>query len=359
MRTLWPPIGVIESRLQPGKNDVLHLPALQLEQEPGTAAPAEMPAFIRDKVNKRVAARQANFDPQPAAGKIMRFDGADDESAPLCVLLDREGKPGIWHGWIAAAETDYATNRDVLLEPQDEPFDPVAGMVQTWNPVEVDAGKAARVLAQLGGARMDAIREVARGECEGGGDAKPGFVAPLAARSSSKVLAGTRISDSGDIRDSYQSLYRAAAYRLQQVHQTTAKVVPFPAKQPWRNAGWAIAASIVLAQSIVIANLWHGGQDSSVNARMEQVSEYRSTPVPQAAYIYVEVYFKPDAKEIDIRKLLTRLNATIVDGPGQFGQWRLKMKAAGVEAKTLKESGLVDSVKVEDDKSNYAGTRGQ
>ena len=46
------------------------------------------------------------------------------------------------------------------------------------------------------------------------------------------------------------------------------------------------------------------------------------------------------------RELLTKLNATIVDGPGEFGQYRIGIKSGSeLEAKkAIQNSGLVDEV---------------
>lgn len=353
MRNLWPPICVIESRLIPGKAGIEHFPDLPEQNSDTDTAPAEMPAFIQDKVRKRIASQAANFDPQPAAGKIVRFDGDNTEAVPMCVLLDQERKPGIWQGWIVASETDYASDKDVLLEPLDEPFDPIASMVQTWNPVEVDASKSARVLAQLSLDRMAAIREVAASECESAGEAKAGFVAPLKTKAGRTVLVGTCIKALGDLRNEYQSLYRAAAKRLQECHQTIAEVIPYPAKKQNRDVWkWAMAASVLLAQSIIIANLLRDHLVAQVSKEMEQASEYRAVVIPEDGYVYVDVYFKPDARVIDIQKLLTKLDAVIIDGPGEFGQWRVKIRSVDSALKTLKESSTVESMKLVDGPGN-------
>ena len=37
----------------------------------------------------------------------------------------------VWSGWMVSPKTEYAPNRDVLLEPNEELFDPIAAMVQT------------------------------------------------------------------------------------------------------------------------------------------------------------------------------------------------------------------------------------
>jgi len=347
MRSLWPSIEVIASKLQADTTAPLHFPDREEHAEDLSVDNDEIPVFLRDKIRQRVSSRMAQFDKFPKAGQIWRFDGKQDTAAPLSVLLDQAQDEHYWHGWLAAAETDYATDRDVLLEPQDEPFDPLAGMVQTWNTVTVDIRQGNRVLAQLANHRLAAIREVAAGQCESGGGARPGFVAPLKTNSGATVLAGTRIHHPADTRHRYQTLYRTAAQTLVP-QQATAKIIPLPSRQRvWRNVGWSIAASILLVQAAVIANLMRSQPDTSVEEQINQASEYRAVPQAPVSYSYLEVYFKPDAREVEIRKLLTRLNASIADGPGEFGQYRVKVKAGAVQdaISKIQASGLVDSVR--------------
>lgn len=346
MRSLWPPIEVIASNLQTGSEPALHFPASteSVSDAQVDAIALEMSAFIRDKVRQRLASRAAQFDTQPKAGQIWRFDGKPDELAPLCVLIDQGLGNHHWLGWIAASETDYASNKDVLLEPQDEPFDPLGAMVQTWNPVEVDVRKAARVLAQLGPHRLEAIREVAGGKSEEGGGARAGFVAPLKTQAGVNVLSGTRITHADDPRRQYQSLYRTAARTLEQQLGTN-KVVPLPQRSDLvRKIGWAIAASVMLAQGAIITNMLQGQPGKP--GLGEEAEAYRSSPVLASDEAILEVFFKPDAKAVDIRKLLTRLNANIVAGPGEFGEYRVRVKLVDrqVAADGMKASGLVDSV---------------
>lgn len=344
MRSLWPSIEVIASKLQAENVVPLHFPDREVHAEDLSAGDDEMPAFLRDKIRQRVSSRMAQFASQPQAGQIWRFDGTEESAAPLCVLLNSPQDEHSWQGWLVASETDYATDSDVLLEPQDEPFDPLAGMVQTWNPVTVDIRLGSRVLAQLAEHRLAAIREVAAGQCESGGGARPGFVAPLKTNSGATVLAGTRIHHPADTRHRYQTLYRTATQTLMP-QPVSAKVIQLPSSR-WRNIGWSIAASILLVQAAVIANLMRSQPGTSIEEQINNASEYRAVPQAPFSYSYLEVYFKPDAREVEIRKLLTRLNASIADGPGAFGQYRIKVKA-GTEQEVISKiraSGLVDSV---------------
>jgi hypothetical protein len=286
LRHLWPSIEVIKSNLQTEANQPQQFPEQEdVAHDSATSANVEMPVFIRERIRKRLASREAKFDTQPKSGQIWRFDHKQENISILCVLLDKQRNEYRWLGWLAAAETDYATHLDVLLEPQDEPFDPLAGMVQTWNPVSVDIREGSRVLAQLADHRLEAIREVASGKCDEGGGARPGFIAPLKTHSGATVLSGTRITHPEDPRHDYQKLYRAAAQPLDQ-------------------------------------------------------------PELSANYTYLEVCFKPDTREIDIRKLLILLNASIVDGPSEFGQYRVKIKAGSEQStvQAIRESSLADSV---------------
>jgi hypothetical protein len=350
MRSLWPSIEAIQSNLQAAAITPLHFPDKDdiAAVEHADTTCDDMPAFLRDKIRKRVSSRMAQFDTQPGAGQIWRFDGKQDNAAPLCVLLDHPQDEYCWQGWLAAAETDYATDRDVLLEPRDEPFDPLAGMVQTWNRVTVDIRKGSLVLAQLDEHRLAAIREVANGQCESGGGARPGFIAPLKTNCGATVLAGTRITHPEDPRRRYQSLYRTAALDQIQVQQG-AKIIPLPGRPPvWRNVGWSLAASVLLAQAVIIANLMRSQPEKGIDGKINQEQEYGVMPQVQAGFAYLDVYFKADIKEVDIRKLLTRLNASIADGPGEFGQYRVKVEAGSEHdaISRMQASGLVDSVVV-------------
>lgn len=349
MKKLWPSIEVIETNLFSGTDAPVAF-SDQIDDASAGAIP-EMPSFLRHKIRQRVSSREGQFDTKPKPGQVWRFDGTPQSCSPLCVLINRPEGNNLWQGYIVAPETDYASDKDVLLEPKDEPFDPLAGMVQTWNPITVDVRQGSRVLAQFGESRLNAIREITQGQCENSGGARPGFIAPLKTSSGATILAGTRITHPDDPRQRYQTLYRKAAQRLDALLQAEkrqpANVISFPNRQRvWRNVGWSLAASIVLAQAALIANLMRSQPGASVEEQINRATEYRATPQPPLNYAYLDVYFKPDAKEVDIRKSLTKLSATIVDGPGEFGQYRVKIKAGTEQAtmEALKGSGVVDAV---------------
>lgn len=349
MRNLWPSIEVIESNLQSGAEPLLHFPEREDAANQSEGEPEELPAFLRDKIRQRVASRAAQFDHEPKAGQVWRFDRDHERLPLLCVLLDQPQAGQFWSGWLAAAEIDYATDRDVLLEPEDEPFDPVAGMIQTWNPVSVDIRKGSRVLAQLTMRKLEAIREVAEGKFTSISLARPGSVVPIQTLSGRTVLTGTRIENVDDPRRRYQEIYRNAAEML--VNELRlGKVVTLRSSRPkiGRYVGWSLAASVMLAQAAMIASLMRSQQEAAMPETDQNngALEYRSTPSAPVQYAFLDVYFKPDTREIDIRKLLVRLDAAIDEGPGEFGQYRIRVRGADKEAAAdaFRKSGLTDAV---------------
>jgi hypothetical protein len=349
MRNLWPSIDVIESNLFGSNNETLAYATQPTDSNENSSA--EIPSFLLDKIEKRVASRAAHFDLIPKSGQVWRFDGAAQSLSPLCVLLDSLQENNLWQGYIVAPETDYASEQDVLLEPQDEPFDPLAGMVQTWNIIVVDVSQGSRVLALLDALRLDAIREVAQSQFDQAGSAHPGFVAPIKTNSGAIVLTGTRISHQDDPRRRYQELYRRAAQRLNPAYQAEAhqetNVISLPTRHSlWQTVGWSLAASVILAQAVIIANQMRTQPDKTIQEQMNNASEYRGVEPSRTSDAYLDVIFKPDTKEIEISKLLTRIHASIVDGPGEFGQYRIKINS-GTELQTIQvinESHLADSV---------------
>lgn len=182
-----------------------------------------MPPKLRALIRRRVAARNAAFDPIPQAGQIVRIDavrGPDglletiDLPQPLAVLLaEPTAIDRVWSGWLVATETDYAGPDDVLLGPEDEPCDPLARTIQTWNPVRVYLPSVSRVLAQLTPERLAAVRALAATRtaptASAADPARPGRVVSRQAGSYS-VLTGAPLGDDDDPRRAYRNLYARA-----------------------------------------------------------------------------------------------------------------------------------------------------
>lgn len=181
-----------------------------------------MPTKLRALIHRRVAARNAAFDPIPQAGQIVRIDavrGPDgpletiDLPHPLAVLLSESTTSDqIWSGWLVTTETDYAGPDDMLLGTEDEPCDPLARMVQTWNPIRVYLPSTSRVLAQLKPERLAAVRALAATPTEpmesANDPAQPGRVVSRHV-GSYQILTGSPLGDD-DPRHEYRNLYAKA-----------------------------------------------------------------------------------------------------------------------------------------------------
>ena len=65
---------------------------------------------------------------------------------------------------------------------------------------------------------------------------------------------------------------------------------------------------------------------------------------------YLKVNFKSDAREADIRLLLVEVNGSLAAGPGQLGDYYVRVPAPQLAAVTekLKASGIVDGVALVD-----------
>lgn len=204
--------------------------AFQAEIPAGVHVSAEtatiaMPGFLKDLVQRRVAARQARFSPKPKPGQIWRIEAPTgpagtrlwDLARPLAVLIAAPtGRARIWCGWLVSPETDYASDADMLLEPEDEPFDPLAGMVQLWNPVRIALPETGRILAEIARARLAAAwamaAEVQTQAPRSPIPDHPGLIAPRNTREGYRVLTGTPLGPAPeDPRHGYRALYLAAA----------------------------------------------------------------------------------------------------------------------------------------------------
>ena len=98
------------------------------------------------------------------------------------------------------------------------------------------------------------------------------------------------------------------------------------------------ALAVVVVQGIVIANLsTQPGEGSEIRAHRPTVVD----PGP-----FLKVNFKADAREADIRMLLVEIDGTLAGGPGQLGDWYVRIPEAriAVAADKIKASAIVDGV---------------
>ncbi len=339
MRSLWPPLEVIKASL---------VGVTQAEREKQASPPAPvpdgdtsmqqdaaaMPAFMKDLIARRVATQTAALPVAPMPGQIRACDEIRNAAGvatkhlrkPITMLLDQQIDGNTWAGWLVTSETDYATYWDMLLDDRDQPFDPLAGMIQIWNPTRCVIPTDSHALGQLSNERLEMARQMAldfKANAKIEDEPRPGFVAMRSTSTGMTVLTGTPLGSSNDPRRAYQQLYQALAREMSDAIAPSNVAMLAPRKQSaWLKPAFAIAATILVVQGIVIQQL----QDKVV----------------------IEVFFKPTAQEREIRKLLTQVKGKIVSGPGEYGDYQVAVPKADVEGamRAMSASGIVDSASV-------------
>ena len=182
----------------------------------------EPPALIKTLIEQKVAARQADFGRFPQRGQLVQLSAlptppgvASDLqlATPLVVLLSWQNPEAkVWHGWLVAQEVQYAGFWDFLLQPEDEPFDPLCGMVQIWNPVQLffSESSLAEPVGRLGEARIQAVEALALEYLLGDPvlpHSRPGFIAARAVGDGFVAVTGTPLGKDNDPRYEYQQIY--------------------------------------------------------------------------------------------------------------------------------------------------------
>ncbi len=126
---------------------------------------------------------------------------------------------------------------------------------------------------------------------------------------------------------------------LERLRDWFAALVP----QPMLRPAFAGAVAVVALQALVIVQMAGQGDDdaSQIRAIPAQVIE----PGP-----FLKVNFKGDAREADIRMLLVEVRGSLAAGPGQLGDYYLRIPTAKLAdvTDTLKASAIVDGVAVVD-----------
>lgn len=210
------------------------------EPSPNTTEP-ELPGNLAKLIARRAEA-EARFtgDRQPEPGKIiaLQLDSPSTEAAvaqePVAVLLDiLESDNRTWRGWVVSRDRAYATDRDLILGPEEGELDPLCEIVQTWNPVRVVLPAKIRLLGQLSPYRLATARTLAvdgeNGLISGVPDEhRLGVALPRELSDGTGVVTGTLIADPSDPRTEYQRIYREIAGKL----AAPAPAVPAPKPQP-------------------------------------------------------------------------------------------------------------------------------
>lgn len=371
---LWPPLASIRRGLIPETS----APHAKPTRPPAGSGAAVAPSRsepdaqalllpLTELARRRDAVAQRSFGARWAPGRLL---SVQHEGRLLGVLLDR-AEPRMagaerWHGWLAASEADWAGAFDLLLEPQDEPFEPVLGVVQTWNRVTLFNTPAlcARVQGELSATRLAAVRALAEealaspaGTRTGADDARPGRIA-LRSVDGLSVLTGTPLGAPDDPRREYQGLYAQAARHFVDSQPSS---VPGAARVPTTGstAGWAgrvrgwfaggggarlwRPAAVALALALVVQNagmLWLGtADDDSVRLR-----EAGGVPTqPQAAAVPdLRIAWRAGTDMAAAAALLRQADAQVIAGPDAQGTWSLQLLHPAEGRRVLQSSPLVE-----------------
>ncbi|MET3442214.1 hypothetical protein ABIC94_002998 [Variovorax paradoxus] len=378
---LWPPLSVIRSAFQAGGvvpampdasgheagTATVAMPGTALRAAQGTAAAPPRAVLdlllpLTELARRREAVAQRAFTARWAPGRLL---SVVHEGRLLGVLLDRCIHGNLWQGWMAAGEADWAGAYDVLLEPDDEPFEPAFGLVQAWNVLTLEPSPqlCARVLGEVSATRLAAIRAV---HDEWAAQAplaiapEPGHIALRTVGGVFSVLSGTPLGME-DPRADYQALYRDAALQLSTALQPgsnrasaasaapgTARAKPQPGPEGgwwgsirrWFGAdGWMRPAFAVLALVVVVQNAGLLGQ----RAEDDEV-RFRAVPAaPVATQANLVVRWKDDVRIDEVDRLLRSMPAEVVGGPGASGFWRLRAADPVGGLAVLAASPLVES----------------
>lgn len=363
---LWPPLSLVRSALEDVGTHTTRPPAAECHPSfparPGNGGPPQPPMHdlllpLSELARRREAVRQQAFGVQWEPGRLI---GIPFDGLLLGVLLDRRLHDGRWQGWMAAGEADWAGAFDVLLEPDDEPFEPAFGLVQTWNPVTLTqrAAEGARVLGAVSVSRLAALRAVAD---ESAGPATrdiaawPGRIALRSVDNTFTVLTGTPLSAADDPRSAYQALYRAVGEKLTLGLRPEVPVEPMAgrpaapvrtawerARRWWSSGGAWRPAFAVLALWVLVQN----AEFSRIGDAPDDGVRFRGSAQQVPAASVLTVRWKPEASMDEVALLLRSISADIDRGPDALGVWRLRLSPVDVESATrvLRSSALVADV---------------
>ncbi len=365
---LWPPLSVIRSAFEapgaaPAHDDhpgAAHEAVVVMQRTAGAAAPGAPRAVLdlllplAELAERREAVARRAFGARWAPGRLV---SVVHEGRLLGVLLDRCVDGHLWQGWMAAGEADWAGAHDVLLEPDDEPFEPAFGLVQAWNMVTLAPGPqlCARVLGEVSATRLAAIRAVHDEWVAGGALAiapEPGRIALRTVAGVFTVLCGTPLGP-GDPRADYRQLYRTAAAQLgtslqpQPAAAPRARPLPRPEGGWWGSIrrwfgaeGWMRPALGVLALVVVVQNAGLlAGRDAEDDA-----VRFRTVPTaPAAPAADLVVRWKDGVRVDEADRLLQAVSAEVVGGPGGNGVWRLRLPDPQKGLEVLAASPLVET----------------
>lgn len=244
---LYPPLARIRSELfDTPERRTASADFSETDDDPRWDALASepLPDFITDLIERQAAAFQAHPSAPPAVGQIRCLDAISEGRSigrNVAVLLGAHLDGKRWSGWLVAQEVDYATDRDLVIEADDGPADPLAGMVQTWNPVRVLISGDERILGKLAPSRLAAVMALADApQACAGVKPKPGKVYGWDLDAGIVVATGTPLGGPDDPRHEYCALYRQLAAEI----NAAASAVAPTATHRSQQTGWLVSTFV-------------------------------------------------------------------------------------------------------------------
>jgi hypothetical protein len=103
------------------------------------------------------------------------------------------------------------------------------------------------------------------------------------------------------------------------------------------------AAALLVVQAGVIGSLMVEQRRTE-----QEYSEYRNIATVPATGPTLRITFKADAREVDIRGALVDVGGTLVGGPGQLGEYVVRVASNRVEAAAtaLRANAAVEAVEI-------------
>jgi hypothetical protein len=213
---LWPALASIQaSLLSDARSHSVNWPSSTHKVFSPSSFFSELELAAAEKLDSADQALAQDEHPSWMPGGVVQFSVAGIQ---LTAVLDRHIADERWLAWVACGEPDWAAAFDVLLEPQDEPFDHGFGVIQAWNSFEIEHTLDLRyeVIGQLSSERLAIIREVAKEHIVGlllNIPPEPGVVALRTVNGLCMALTGTPLGIN-DPRNDYQATYRTVAARI-------------------------------------------------------------------------------------------------------------------------------------------------
>ncbi len=356
---LWPPLELVEAALD-GHHALAQAASVvppQYVSEGFAHAPLHVDKDVQaaylllpltELAERRAAVLAKQFSSQWAPGRLVQMTV---NGSVVGILLDRLVQGQQWTGWFAACESNWASAFDVLLEPMDDPFEPMFGVIQAWNTLTVDYSESNQplVVGEISATRLAAVRAVAL-ECASGlmlaTPAEPGRIGLRTAGGTFSVLTGTPLGPH-DIRYNYQNAYRTATARLiaQQLTQRLSyvKKKAILPSDLWSRAKEWFAADWVIRPVFAVVAMFFVAQNTGLLGRFTDDSvRFRSSPA--AATGDLRVQWKPSVRMDEVQKLLRATGAEVVDGPDAQGFYGLRANDAAATRAALGQSALVGQV---------------